>query len=74
MLVAAGGDQYLVDLRGAPLLPAILAGEKAALPPERLTRLAKVARALSDWFDGPVEADFAFQGDALYVASARLSR
>ena len=69
----ADPDRWSLDPatgRALEFVPAAPDG-KARLSPEKLARLARLARALDAWRGGGVEAAFSFSGDKLFVHHAR---
>ncbi|MBI3564227.1 MAG: hypothetical protein HY079_03415, partial [Elusimicrobia bacterium] len=73
VLVEAANDRWALEPRSGRALEfsAGNADGKPRLTPAKLARLARVARALDAWRGGAVEAEFAFNGDALVVRHAR---
>ena len=69
----AAADRYALDPRSGRVLEAVPAASdgKALVSPERLRRLARLARGLDAWRGGAVEAAFSFDGEKLYVHHAR---
>ncbi len=69
----AAADRYALDPRSGRVLESVPAAAdgKELLSPERLKKLARLARALDAWRGGGIEAAFSFDGDKLYVHHAR---
>ncbi|HXT01827.1 MAG TPA: hypothetical protein VN915_14220 [Elusimicrobiota bacterium] len=69
----AAADRYALEPRSGRALEAVAvsAGGKPLLSPERLKRLARLARGLDAWRGGAIEAAFSFDGGELEVTSAR---
>lgn len=69
----AAADRYALEPRSGRALEAVAASAdgKLLLSPERLKRLARLARGLDAWRGGAIEAAFSFDGDELEVTSAR---
>ncbi len=69
---AAGAQSYVLDrLSGRELAPRAGGGTDALLSPERLARVARLARALDAWKGAGVEVAFSFVGPRLLVHHAR---
>lgn len=69
----ASADRYALEPRSGRALEAVAAAAdgKLILSPERLKRLARLARGLDAWRGGAIEAAFSFNGDRLQVTSSR---
>jgi hypothetical protein len=69
----ASADRYALEPRSGRVLEAVPASAdgKPLLTPERLKKLARLARGLDAWRGGGIEAAFSFDGDKLYVHHAR---
>jgi hypothetical protein len=68
---AAAADRYDLDAASGRTREAVLAGARPVLSPERLRRVARLARALDAWRGGGVEAAFAISGGKLLVLHVR---
>jgi len=68
---AAAADRYVLDPATGRARESAPAGGAPLLSPERLKRLARLARGLDSWRGGGVEAAFSFAGEKLLVLHAR---
>jgi hypothetical protein len=67
----APADRYDLDAASGRAREIVPAGPRPILTPERLRRLARLARALDAWRGAAVEAAFSFSGGKLLVLHVR---
>ncbi|MBI4371135.1 MAG: hypothetical protein HY552_02435 [Elusimicrobia bacterium] len=68
---SAPADRWALDARDGRAREAVVAGARPALSPERLARVARLARGLDAWSGGGVELAFSFDGPRLRVHHVR---